>query len=297
LDPDKRAALLEHFEETRGFPGQPRPASWEQEKTDHTASLPAIHQFIALEALRNATDSLRSIFVHRARERFAAWFARERLVSPEESPARAAYAMGPVTAALILTVQEESGQEAARAPSAARQILNLGHRLKIRKTDLRIVSTVLLAMLLVHLLYNLPRRHDIEARIADAALYYQQGRYTEAMQICRRYPHTARSLLLQANMMMLAERPDQAEPLYRQALKKDTESASALFGLALALQLNGEFKQAEKRYIDFIDLYETRWPEAANLADEFIRLSRAQFKSPPRWKQVFALPMMKDLRL
>lgn len=300
LDPDKRTTLLESFEEMRGFPGHLRPASWKQEETDETAGLPAIHQFMALEALRNATDSLRSPYVHRAREQFAVWFNREHLASSQEegrAPARSAYAMGPVTAAFILTVQEESEQEAVRAPSATRRILNLGRRLKIRKTDLRIISVVLLAMLLAHLLYNLPRRHDIEARIADAALYYQQGRYTEAMQICRRYPHTARSLLLQANMLMLAEQPDQAEKLYRQALSKETESASALFGLALALQLNSEFKQAEKRYIDFIDLYESRWPEAASLADEFILLTREQFKSPPRWKRVFALPMMKDLRL
>lgn len=299
LDPEKRTALLERFEETRGFPGQPRPASWKEAETDPTASLPAIHQFMALEAIQNATDNLRSLFVHRARERFAVWFDRECLASPEEeqATARPAYAMGPVTAALILSVQKESQQQAARVPSATRLLLNVGHRLKIRKTDLHIISVVLLAMLLSHLLYNLPRRHDIEARIADAALYYQQGRYTEAMQICRRYPHTARSLLLQANMLMLAERPDQAEELYRQALKKDTESASALFGLALSLQLNGSFSQAENRYIDFIDLYENRYPDAARLADEFILLTREQFKSPPRWKQVFALPMMKDLRL
>jgi tetratricopeptide (TPR) repeat protein len=149
----------------------------------------------------------------------------------------------------------------------------------------------------VHLTYTLPRSHDVNARVAEAALNYQQGRYTDAMSICRRYPNNARSRFLQANMLMFAERPDQAEDLYRQALTQETESPSALLGLALALQMNGNFKQAEKRYGDFIDIYETRQPEAAALADELMQLAREQFAKPPRWRRVYNLPMMNDLGL
>jgi tetratricopeptide (TPR) repeat protein len=138
---------------------------------------------------------------------------------------------------------------------------------------------------------------DLFAHVAEAALNYQQSRYTAAMQICRRYPHIALARLLQANMLMLAERPDQAEELYRQALTQETESPSALFGLALALQMNGDFKQAEKRYADFIDIHEPRQPQAAQLADEFMQLSREKFSKPPGWKKVYSLPMMNDLGL
>ena len=298
LDPDKQTALLESFEETHGFPGHQSPASWKQDELDDTAHLPAIHQFMAFEALRNAEAPALRLFVHRAREGFAAWFERESIEAARgEISETPAYALGPVTAALVLTVQNEFEREATGAPSAAQLILRWGHRLRIRKTDLRIASVFLLAILIVHVAYTLPHNRDVKTRVAEAALNYQQGRFTDAMRICRRYPHNALSLLLQANMLMLAEEPGQAAPLYRQALSMETESPSALFGLALSLQLNGDFKQAEKRYIDFIDIHETRFPQAAQLADEFSRLARAEFAKPPHWKKVYMLPMMNDLGL
>ena len=298
LDKEKQTALVEDFEETHGFPGHHQPASWNQEEIDDTAHLPAIHQFIAFEALRNTGGTALMLFVRRAREGFSAWFERECIEAARGETAGApAYALGPVTAALILTVQDEFEREAAKAPSATQRILQWGHRLRIRKTDLRITAVVLLSILIAHLAYTLPRNRDADARVAEAALNYQQGRYTDAMQICRRYPNNTRSRFLQANMLMLAGRPDQAERLYRQVLTQETESPSALLGLALALQMNGNFKQAEKRYADFIDIHETLQPKAAELADEFIQLSREKFSKPPGWKRVYALPMMNDLGL
>jgi len=236
--------------------------------------------------------------VHRAREGFAACFERESITAARGGISEApAYALGPVTAALVLTVQEEFEQNAARTPSVMQLIRQWGHRLRIKKTDLRIVSVFLLAILLLHLAYTLPRSHEANTRVAEAELNYKQGRFTDAMRICRSYPHHPLSLLLQANMWMLAEQPDQAVILYRQVLSQETESPSALFGLALALQMTGDFKQAQRRYVDFIDIYNARFPEAAALADDFIQFSRTEFAKPPHWKQVYTLPMMNDLGL
>jgi tetratricopeptide (TPR) repeat protein len=300
LDREKQTALLESFEETHGFPGHRDPASWNQEEIDDTAHLPAIHQFMAFEALKNA-DSARGmvmLFVRRAREGFAAWFERESIEAARQEPAgTGAYALGPVTAALFLTVQAEFEKEISKAPSTAQRILRWGHRRKINKTDLRIASVFLLAILIIHLAYNLPRHKDTDAHMAEAALNYKQGRFTEALRTCRRYPDNTRSLFLQGNLLMLAEQPAQAEEFYRRALTRETESPSALLGLALALQMNGNFKQAEKRYNDFIDIHESRQPEAAALADEFLRLTREQFTKPPKWRRLYALPLMYDLGL
>ena len=79
LDRGYQTPLLENFEETHGFPGHAEPASWKQEQIDDTAHLPAIHQFMAFEALcrADASRALLMIFVRRAREGFAAWFERE----------------------------------------------------------------------------------------------------------------------------------------------------------------------------------------------------------------------------
>jgi len=297
LDKEKQNALLEAFEETHGFPGHHQPASWKQEEIDDTAHLPAIHQFMALEAIRNTGGNTLMLFVRRAREGFAAWFERESIEAARGDTSTPAYALGPVTASLVLTAQAEFERETSKAPSFGQQILRWSHRLKISKTDVRIVSVFLLAILIAHLAYTLPHLHDADARVAEAVLNYQQGRYTDAMRICRRYPDSARSRFLQANILMIADQPGPAEELYRQALTQETESPAALFGLALSLQMNGNFKQAEKRYGDFIDIYETRHPEAAELADEFMQLAREQFPKPPRWRRVYALPMMNDLGL
>ncbi|MFA6173917.1 MAG: hypothetical protein WC701_09565 [Kiritimatiellales bacterium] len=299
LDREKQTALLENFDETHGFPGHRLPSSWNQEEIDDTAHRPALHQFMALEALRTAGNRpLLLLFVRRVCEGFAAWFERESIEAlPGKTAGAPAYALGPVTAALILTAQAELKREEARAPSAAQQILRWGHRLRIKKTDLRIVFAFLITVLILHLAYRLPHSRNTEARAAEAALNYQQGRYADAMRICRRYPDNALSRFLQANMLMLAESPGQAEPLYRQALTQETESPSALFGLALALQMDGKFQEAEKRYGDFIDLYETRHPDTAKLAGEFMLLAGEKFSKPPRWRRAYALPMMNDLGL
>lgn len=301
LDKEKRAALLENFEETHGFPDHHNPASWKLEEIDDTAHRPAIHQFMAFEAILQSTDSTRGLlmlFVRRVREGFAAWFERESIEAARgETGGAPAYALGPVTAALILTVQVEFEREASKTPSAAQLILQWGHRRRFSKTDLRIIFVFLLAILIVHLFYTPPQHRDSNTHVAEAALNYQQGRYTDAMRICRRYPQAALSHFIQANMLMLAEHPDQAEKLYRQAITQETESPSALFGLALALQMNGNFAQAEKRYADFIDIHEKRYPEAAQLADEFIQACREKFSKPPRWRRAYQLPMMNDLGL
>ncbi len=300
LDHEKQNALLENFEETHGFPGHKEPSSWKQDEIDDTAHLPAIHQFMAFDALRTA-DSARALlmlFVRRAREGFATWFERESIEAARgAATGTPAYALGPVTAALILTVQEEFEREAAKAPSAGQRILHWGHRKRISKTDLRIIAAALLAILIVHLGYTLPRSLNTDARVAEASLSYQQGRYTETMKICRRYPDNALAQFLQANLLMIAGRPQDAEVLYRKALTQKTESPSALFGLALALQMNGKFKEAEKRYIDFIDIHEAHRPEAAELADQFMMLTREKFSRPPNWRRVYTLPMMNDLGL
>lgn len=299
LEKEKQSALLEAFEETRGFPGQTGPASWKQDALDDPARLPAIHQFIAFEALR-ATGAARPallLFVRRAREGFAAWFERESIEAARHQSAAPAYALGPVTAALILAVQETFEHQAAEAPSAIQLILRWAHRLQIKPADLRIVSVFLLAILITHLAYTLPHRRDNEARIAEAALNYRQGRYADALRICRHYPDSPLCRLIQANLMMLADRPDLAEDLYRRTLLQETESPSALLGLALALQLNGQLEEAQKRYLDFIEIYELLHPQAAQLADEFMQLARNQFSKPPRWRRAYLLPLMNDLGL
>ena len=296
LDQAKRTAVLERFDETRNFPGSQRISSWEQNARGDTIELPIIHQFMALEALRITEGPLLSFFVHRLREGFTTWFERESIAAVRSKKSNnSAYALGPITAALLLTTQAEFKCEVDRQPATAKKIMHWGHQLKIRKTDCLIVSIVLLSILLVHLFYRIPHSRDEKSRIAAAALQYAEGNYAEALRTCRRYPNSARSQLLQANILLMSERPDQAEELYRQALIQEIGSPSALFGLALSLQMNGNFSQAEKRYGDFLDLYAVSHPTAGKIADTFKALAREGFAKPPGWRKIFALPMMNDL--
>jgi len=338
LDRSYQTPLLENFEETHGFPGHAEPASWKQEQIDDTAHLPAIHQFMAFEALRCADTSraLLLLFVRRAREGFAAWFERESIeaaraeIRGQESGVRgqgseirdqrsavrdqniqpstshiqhsAPYALGPVTAALILTTQQEFQREAGRNAPVVKQLLQWIHRFRFTRTDLRILTIFGLAILVVHLVYNKPLIQDTEARIAEAAVNYKQGQLTEAMQICRAYPDHPLSRFLRANLLMITENPAQAEELYHLALRQETGSPSALFGYALALQMNGKYEDAVRRYNDFIDIYEgplsvTGQEDLVDLAYEFLRLADAEFSKPPRWKRVYTHAIMNDLGL
>lgn len=304
-----KSPLLENFEETHGFPGRSEPSSWKQEQIDDTPHLPAIHQFMAFESLRRADSgrALLMLFVRRAREGFAAWFEREsieaaRLESHHNHIDKPAYRLGPLTAALILTTQHEFRYETANHASTLKNMQRWAHRLRFNRTDLRIILTVGIAMVLVHLLYNKPTDANGTEQMSEAALSYQQGRLTEALRICRRYPDNAISQFLRANLFMITDDPASAEPLYRQALLAQTESPAALFGYALSLQMNGKFADAIRRYNDFIDIHEARLSrdgknDLIDIAYEFILLAEEEFKKPPRWKRVYTLPMMNDLGL
>ncbi len=309
LDRKYQTPLLENFEETHGFPGHAEPASWKQEPIDDTAHLPAIHQFMAFETLRLADNSraLLLLFVRRAREGFAAWFEREsieaaRLISHSETTTERAFALGPVIASLILTTQHEFQREAGKNKRIHTQLLRGIHRLRFNRSDMRILIIAVIAIVMVHLAYNLPGIQDDKTRIAEAAVNYQQGRFTETMEICRSYPDHPLSRFLRANLMMITGNHEEAEELYHQALRQETGSPSALFGYALALQLNGKHQQAVRRYNDFLDIYEaelsaTDREDLVDLAYEFLRLAEENFSSPPKWKRVYTHPVMNNLGL
>ncbi len=309
LPPEFKTPLLENFEETHGFPGQKDPASWKKEQIDDTAHLPAIHQFIAFKALQRSDDgrALLLLFVRRARKGFAAWFEREsieaaRIQNHHKHIEKAAYSLGPVTAALVLSTQHEFQREAVTHRPTLKSLQRMVHRMRLNLTDLRIILVVGLAMILVHLLYNLRTEVNVEAQMSEAAMNYEQGQFTEAMRLCRMHPEHALSRFLQANLMMLIEKPEEAETLYHQTLLDKTESPSALFGYALALQQNGKFKDAARRYNDFLDIHEARLSRSGekdlvDFAYDFLRLADAKFPKPPKWKQVYNLPIMNDLGL
>ncbi len=296
LDADRKNLLIERFEETRRFPGQSAGGNWKQEQTGTTARLPTVHQFLALEALHRSGAVPLRFFVQQIREHVTAWFEQQSLAAARhrESADGSVYDPGPVTAALILAAQDLFEREAARAPSAARLLHQWVHRLRFNRTDLTILVTILIAAMLIHLAYTLPRRADAEERMAEALLDYRQGRLREAMTVCRRFPEHPVSRFVRANLLLLTEEPERAAELYRQVLLQHPDSASALLGLALSRQMSGHLEQAEKRYVDFLDLYEKIHPEAAALANEFLLLTQEGFQTPPRWRRLPALPLMAD---
>ncbi len=324
LDQEYRTPLLENFEETHGFPGHTEPSSWKQEEIDDTEHLPAIHQFMAFEALLQADTSraLLLLFVRRAREGFAAWFERESIEAARREAGRwkrsevsdqkpevgnaqsigSAYPLGPVMAALILTTQQEFQREAEGSAPVVKHLLRGAHRLHFNRSDIRILTIFGIAILITHLLYNPKRVQETDARVAEAAVNYKQGQLSETLQLCRAYPDRPLSRFLKANIMMLAEKPKEAEELYSLALRQETGSPSALFGYALALQMNEKYKDAVRRYNDFIDIYEGQLnqkgkEDLVDLAYEFLRLAEAEFNSPPRWKRVYQISIMNDLSL
>jgi len=326
-DPKYRSPLLEKFEETRGFPGSTESGSWKQEPLNNTDQLPAIHQFMAFEALRNADSgrNLLMLFVRRVREGFTAWFERESIEAARlelrdqrsggksqktalptsllsHSTLSAAYSLGPLTAALILTTQSEFQRETGQKKPLLDPFLKGIHRLRIDRSDVRVIMVLGIAIVMVHLSYNLPHIKNTETRMAEAAVNYKQGRFTETLNICRRYPDHVLSRFLRANLLMITENPAQAEELYHQALLQETGSPSALFGYALALQLNGKHEQAIRRYNDFIDIYEAQLSvkgreDLVDLAYEFLRLADEEFSKPPNWKRVYTHSLMNNLGL
>jgi len=66
--------------------------------------------------------------------------------------------------------------------------------------------------------------------------------------------------------------------------------------------MNGKYKDAVRRYNDFIDIYagllsKEGQEDLVDLAYEFMRLADAEFNKPPRWKRVYTHAIMNDLGL
>jgi tetratricopeptide (TPR) repeat protein len=305
-----KESILDNFEETHGFPGGQKPDSWKHEQMDDPSHLPAIHQFAAFEALHHAgaRKTLQHLFVSRVREGYAAWFEREnieavRLIHHQTQTETSAFAIGPVTASLLLLVQRQFHIETSSHAPALKLLRHGLHRLKANKQDLKIISIFAVAMLFVHLTYNLPRRQAArEARLAEATLNYKAGQFIEALRICREYPDEPLCKLIRANLLLLAEQFDEAVSLYREALQAETESPSALLGYALSLQLSGQHQEAIKRYNDFLDIHEQQLNQTgqSDLVDRtyaLLRLAEENFNKPPQWQQLLANPLMHNLGL
>lgn len=300
-----KAPLLENFEETRGFPGHGNPVHWNKEQIDGSTALPAVHQFMAFQALRRADSgrALLMLFVRRARDGFSAWFEREsiqaaRHITHGGGDSQTAFELGPVTASLLLTTQAEFQQDTSTHAPVAKTIQQWFHQMRLTTADLKIVLIIAIGIAIIHLLYNLPGSQTADSRMAEAALSYSQGQFRRSLQICRQHPDHPLAQFLEANLLMLTESPAEAEALYLKALRSETASPSALFGYALALQMNGKFDEAAKRYNDFIDIYEySMGGPIIEMAYGFLRLTEEKFATPPKWKRVYALPMMNDLGL
>ncbi|MGE4488425.1 MAG: hypothetical protein AB7E95_02645 [Kiritimatiellales bacterium] len=258
----------------------------------------AIQQFMVTDAVHRVpveTGLIIKPFVRDIRETISLWF---NLAGKEQpSSGKPAYELDPITASLILLIQNDLKKTLTEQSAALRKLSYWKARLRLNRTDFLIVGACLIGVTVVHLAYNIPREHAADTHMANAALNYKQGRLTETLAICRRYPNHPLSQFLSANLFMLTEQPQEAEQLYRKVLLQKTESPSALLGLALSQQINGKFDEAVKRYIDFLDLYEERFPEAASIAEEFLQLTENGFSRPPRWRAVFSLPLMQDLGL
>ncbi len=304
LDSEKQVALLNRFEETRDFSQNTKWNAQTKEMEYGLSRLSPIHQFMAVKFLCSA-NNMRSqllFFLHRIRKNFTTWFEHENIIVmrhfEKQAPSKTStYSLSPVTAALILTAQKEFQKPDAETPTAARMISRWIHRLRLNKTDLLIITICFLSILVIHLIYSLQHNQHARLQIGEASLCYQQGQYEQTIRICRMHPDNALSLFLQANISMVGNRPDLAESLYREALIKKTKSPSALLGLALALQMNGKFAEAAKRYDDFIVIHGHTQPTAAKIAKQFIRFSNKQLSTPLNWKRIYAFPLMNNLGL
>ncbi|MDH3346145.1 MAG: hypothetical protein OEL75_03075 [Kiritimatiellaceae bacterium] len=301
-----KSPLLDQFEETHGcFPGREDDSTRKRNEVDDTNHLPAIHQFMAFDALRCAdtSRSLLMMFVHRAREGFLNWFERESIGAARElnhnnTVHHQAYSLGPVMASLVLTTQHEFEHEVSNQSSFIKRVQHWAQRHQVHKSDIRITVTVCIALLAIHLAYHAPKDKNAETRMAEAAINYSQGRLSESLQICRQHPEHPLSSFILANMMMLTGNTEQAEELYHKALLKESGSPSALLGYALSLQTNGKFDQAIRRYNDFIDIHEHFVDHALiQTAYKFLHLAEEKFTHPPKWKHLYKHTLMNDLGL
>jgi len=294
LPKNLKQAVLDRIAESDHLPGGQSVLSWSRSAMDK-GTFPLLHQVITLEALRTADPSgqIFNGFVQLSLEGFIEWHSRMESAPPD--------VLDPPTAAFILNLQETRSYALNRGGRVINFLYRLKQKTKADRTDMAIIGVIAFSLLAIHALYRVAEAPEsYESLKAMTITAYDHHDWVPAFKNCLKiikyYPdQSAEAHLMAANIMLIHELPEKAEPFFAYVREKSPDSPSAMIGLGLALQMQGKFSEAIKQYDEFIYLFDTIFPELVDKIRTYRGLALEGFKRPPSWKNIYSYPIMHEL--
>lgn len=288
--------VIDPVKASGNLPGGVSLLSWRKSALDDD-SFPLLQQLLVLEALKVADPhgALITGFSRLVVQGFIEWHA---LSVGEYHTLR----MDPLIAGFIINLQETRHGvpqgDGGRVYSTARKAVR---RLRADWLDISIVAASILAVVMVHVIYEQLRRPPafttLEAQMNGAYANKDAERVLKNGEaIITYYPDQAlMARLMTGNILMIQHRYAEAAQRLSEVRAASPDSPGPMIALGLAWQLQGNFEEAEKNYSEFIYLFGDIFPELADILRKNSLLMSEGFRSPPNWAEIYRYQLMHEL--
>jgi tetratricopeptide (TPR) repeat protein len=295
LPHNQKTHILESIYESGKLPGGLSVLSWRKSAMDDD-SFPLIQQLLVFQSLKTAEPhgQLLNDFSRVTLQGFVEWHTLA-LAKEKRLP------INPVTAAYIMNLQALRQYRYHAKGVMSGYFFKLLRRAKADRFDLAVVAATLFAVFSVHLIYSAlhapPPFDMLEAQMNSA---YANRNINDTLKNCmaimKYYPDDSDvAMLLAANISMLRGDSFTASDLYEKVRERYPDSPGPMIALGLAYQLQGKFQEAEKNYAEFCYIFEDIFPELVSEVNHFRYLIEEQFKTPPKWQEIYRYQLMHEL--
>jgi hypothetical protein len=295
LPHNNKINILESIHESGKLPGGLSVLSWRKSAMDDD-SFPLIQQMLVFQGLKIAEPhgQLLNDFSRITLQGFVEWHT---LALEEEKR----LPINPVTGSFIMNLQALRQYRYHAKGAVSGYFFKLMRRVKADRFDLAVIAATIFAIVSVRLVYSVlnapPPLGMLEAQMNSA---YANRNIADTLQNCmaiiKYYPEDSDvAMLLAANISILRGDSVAASELYTKVREKYPDSPGPMIGLGLALQLQGRFEDAEKNYAEFCYIFEEIFPDLVGEVDHFRFLVEEQFKTPPKWQEIYRYQLMHEL--
>ncbi|MCK5923448.1 MAG: hypothetical protein KAG66_21110, partial [Methylococcales bacterium] len=260
----QKRVVLDQIRDSGSLPGGHNVLSWRTTVPDGR-EFPLLQQMLLLEILEthDPTGEVTRDFTRLMLQEFMEWHTR----SIEK---HGSLYLDPAMAAFILDLMQTHHYRDYSKNAPPGFLSKLARKTRFNRLDAAIVAITILAVGTARTIYSLRRQPppfavlDVEINRAYANQNMNEV-LRNGLQIIDHYPDQAGlARLLVGNILMVKNKPREAEPFFRDVRKDDPDSPGPMISLGLAYQLQGRFAEADEVYGEFTFLFAEIFPELVN---------------------------------
>jgi len=292
----QKRVVLDQMRDSGSLPDGHNVLSWRTTVPDGR-EFPVLQQMLLLEILETHEPKGETArdFTRLMLQEFMEWHTR----SIEK---HGSLHLDPAMAAFILDLMQTHHYRDYSKNASPGFLSKLARKTRFNRLDAAIVAITILAVGTVRTIYNLRRQPppfavlDVEINRAYANRNADEV-LRGGLQIIDHYPDQAGlARLLVGNILMVKNKPGEAEPFFRDVRKDYPDSPGPMISLGLAYQLQGRFAEADEVYGEFTYLFDEIFPKLVDTIQQYRYLMQEGIKTPPpKWIEIYGYQLMHEL--